>query len=141
MTRGSFQAMLQAVGIDANLASLTPAAAAARTVTAPDYDVGCAGPSISVSSPVTRLDRFFGAKNTFTRFRDDAFNAALKQVKSAGTTAEMKAAMAKVQQVWDQTIPSVRVAATETMIYWSKTVHGLQFNQNATVFVGSAYIK
>jgi peptide/nickel transport system substrate-binding protein len=135
------QAMLQAVGIDASLASLTQAAAIQRTVTAPDYDVGCGGPSISVSSPITRLDRYFGAKNTFTGFRDDGFNAALKQVKSAGTTDAMKAAMAKLQQVWNQTIPSMGVGAAETMIYWGKTVHGLQFNQNATVFFGSAYVK
>jgi peptide/nickel transport system substrate-binding protein len=135
------QALLQAVGIDAALASLPRAEHVRRTTITGEYDVACGGPSVSVSSPITRLDRYFGPTNTFTGFRNDEFNAALKVVKAAGTTTQMKAAMSNLQQVWNRTIPTAVVGAIETMIYWGKTVHGLEFNQNATAYFGGAYIK
>jgi peptide/nickel transport system substrate-binding protein len=135
------QAQLQAVGIDATLDSVSQTVAIQRTITNHDYDVGCGGPSVSVAAPIVRLDRYFGAKNTFTGFRNDAFNAALLQLKAATTTPAIKVALAQVQQVWNTTVPSVGLGASEITIGAYKTVHGLVFNENATVYFGGAYIQ
>jgi len=73
-------------------------------------------------------------------YRDARMSAALGAVRSASTTAEIKAALRNVQELWNETVPSAVYTAAESMVIWSDEVEGLRFSQESLVRFDGAHL-
>ena len=55
-------------------------------------------------------------------------------------SAAQKAAMAKIQEIWNRTVPSVVYETIEEVITWDKKVNGLTFTQDSVVYFSDAWL-
>jgi hypothetical protein len=67
-------------------------------------------------------------------------DAYLLDLRHAATPEETKAALADIQEVWNETLPMVLVLGYNPVIFWSDAVHGLQFNHRLGIFFDEAYV-
>ena len=105
-----------------------------------DYDTGIGGSSMHDASPIVTLDRFWGAANRYTGFRDPAWAAALEKIRAASTDAEMKTALTTAQTIWNDQVPSVLLSTAEQGMGWRDNVHGMYFTHNGVGFFDKAYV-
>jgi peptide/nickel transport system substrate-binding protein len=136
----ALKAMLDAVGFEVNLEVLPIAEITQRSLIEHNYDLVCSGMSPVASGPIVRLARFFGTGNTFTGFSDPAFDASLEELKAASTPEDIAAALADVQEAWNDSVPAVGLAAVQPTIAWADGVEGLTFNENMLVHFDDAYL-
>ena len=66
---------------------------------------------------------------------------ALVALRDAATVEEQKAAIAQVQQIWEQDSVSAVLGATRSAVIWSDEVAGLRFNQETMVSFAQAYLR
>jgi ABC-type transport system substrate-binding protein len=121
----AIEAMLEAVGfvVDTELPTLNEMIT--KVYVNRDYEMTCAGSDVSNAAPSGRLERFWGTGNYFTGFSDPAFDAAVTKIRRAGTRDDMKAAIAEMQHVWNETMPDVPLVAIELASAYLDRVHGL----------------
>jgi peptide/nickel transport system substrate-binding protein len=136
----TIQAQLQAVGFKVALQQLTTPDLVKRVFVDHNFEFACSGASVGQASPVERLNRFFGPGNTLTGYSNPQWDAGLKELKAASTVPAIKQALAKLQQIWNDTVPSANLAAVENLIAWNKNVHGLVFNENYAFYFSKAYL-
>jgi peptide/nickel transport system substrate-binding protein len=136
----TLQAQLQAVGFDVSLEQLATPDLVTRVFVDQNYDLACSGAGVSEASPAVRLARFFGTGNALTGFGDPQFDEALRELKRAATPDQMQTAMVTVQEIWNDTVPSVSLSAVENVIAWNDRVHGLVFNENYSFYFAKAYV-
>jgi peptide/nickel transport system substrate-binding protein len=134
------EAQLEAAGFDVELQQVPTPDLVQRVFVDHNYELACSGAGVSEASPAVRLERFFGTGNTLTGFSDPDFDEALLSLKRASTPDEMRAAMETVQEVWNDTVPSVSLSAVENVVAWSDRVHGLVFNENYSFYFARAYV-
>jgi ABC-type transport system substrate-binding protein len=65
---------------------------------------------------------------------------ALDLLKKASTRAEKKAAIAAIQKIWTDTIPSAAIMSTYELIATSPKVRGLILNRDTVPLFHKAYI-
>lgn len=135
------ETMLNAVGFQTRRESLPTGEFASRVYVDRNYELACGGAGASDSSPWIRLARFYGPDNFFTGYQNEEFNAALRDLKLAATPEEARPAMAELQRVWNETVPSVGLGALEAGIITHDRVRGVLPNVNMMVTFAKAYIE
>ncbi|MGE0878424.1 MAG: ABC transporter substrate-binding protein [Acidimicrobiia bacterium] len=137
----TIEAMLKAVGFEVTVESLPAAEANAKVLTSPNFDLGFSGLSIFEELPWARLNQFeTGSVRSRTGYGNPQMDAALTQLKKASTRAEKKAAMAEIQKIWNDTIPSTAVMSTTELIATSPNVKGLILTRDTVPLFHKAYI-
>jgi len=138
------QGMLDAVGFNVELDNSRTADDFANLITeTADYDIACHSLSLTDAGPWTRLYRRIGDGNSPSSqvgYDDPDMNAAMDALKAAGTLEERQEAMADVQEIWNETIPSALYEAIQEGVIWHDDVEGLEFSQDALVFFDDAHI-
>jgi hypothetical protein len=94
------------------------------------------------SSPFVGLNRWFGPGNSFTGFTDPTFDTALRELKAAMEVDDQREALAELQEIWNETVPSAVYAAVPWAQVWDdEKVHGLTFNLQGGMFFTDAWIE
>jgi peptide/nickel transport system substrate-binding protein len=135
------EALLEAVGFDVNLEQVSPNESTPRIYIEQNYQMACSGTSMQDASPVVSLNRWWGPTNRYTGFKDAEFAEDLKQLRAAFTEDESKAALADLQERWNETAPAVVYSAAEQGVAWDPKVKGLLFNHDAVFTLAKAYIE
>ena len=135
------EALLEAVGFDVNLEQVSPNESTPRIYIEQNYQIACSGTSMQDASPVVSLNRWWGPTNRYTGFKDAEFAEDLKQLRAAFTEDESKAALAELQERWNETAPAVVYSAAEQGVAWDPKVKGLLFNHDAVFTLAKAYIE
>jgi peptide/nickel transport system substrate-binding protein len=138
------QGLLTAVGFQVELdnSRTTDDFASLITDTA-DYDIACHSLSLTDAAPWTRLFRRIGdgdSPSSSIGYVDPDMDEALDALMAAGSVDERRDAMAQVQEVWNETVPSAPYEAIPESVIWQDDVEGLQFSQDALVLFDDAHV-
>ena len=136
-------ALLGAAGITVEGENLPNNEVTARYTAPPyNYEMVCGGSSIFEESPLARLNAYEGGNpRNRTGLADAEMDAALAELRVAGTREEKKAALAKVQQRWNEVLPSAVLNASEEFIATKDTVRGLVYSRDTTPMFHQAYLE
>jgi peptide/nickel transport system substrate-binding protein len=74
-------------------------------------------------------------------YSDADIDAALDELRVANSHDDSLAALKKIQEAWNRTVPHVVLGASEEFITWSDAVSGLEFNRDTIVMFGKARIE
>ncbi len=137
----TLQAQLQAVGFDVTTELLPPGQANQKILLDGNYDIGCGAASIFDEGPFRGMNQFLSdSVRNHAGYKNPQMDAAIAALYRASTIDENKAAMATVQKVWNDTVPSAMFYAGEWYIGYKDNVHGLVFTRESTVMFQNAYI-
>jgi peptide/nickel transport system substrate-binding protein len=106
------------------------------------YDVACWGLNVAEEAPEIALQQVLlstSAGNAMN-FHNAEIDAQIAIVREAQTDAEKKAALEKIQEIWQVEQPSVIWGAVPEMIAWRRGVHGLKMTVATTVLFDKAWI-
>jgi peptide/nickel transport system substrate-binding protein len=136
------QGLLDAAGFQIKIETLSSGALIQRIVFDRNYQIGCLGTGINEENPWVQLVRNYRSDSTFnyTGYANADFDAGLDQLKASATLDQQKAALAKLQKVWNDTVPVANLAAGERYIVHAPSVHGLDFTVKAITMFGGAYV-
>jgi len=135
------EALLEDAGFDARVdASRDGDEVIAQVVTEADYEMTSWSLSVSDSSPwpelVERVDN-----NVYTGYDNPDMVAALDELREAATLDAKKEALAKVQDIWNQTVPGVIYAAVEDVVVSADRVKGLVPTHYSIMYVDDVYLE
>lgn len=107
-----------------------------------DFEIACWGLNSTEALPWVKLDELYNSENpsNHTGYANPKFDAALKELKAAATLEDQKAALAKVQNLWNEDIPGQLLTTVEEAIFVSDNVKGVVAGHNAYVYFGDAFI-
>lgn len=139
----AIEAMLNDVGIDVVRENLTTSAWSTRTLAPPyEFDIADYGLALLDTGPIARLNQFFSdSVRNRSGYGSPEMDAALAALTAATTHEEIVAAMATVQQIWNEDVPSVPFMASEWFLARQPWVHGLEFNRDVTAVFTHAYVE
>jgi peptide/nickel transport system substrate-binding protein len=134
--------MMDAVGFDVTLeTAATVGDNIRRVIMEQDFDIANWSVSVHEEGPWRGLSQFYSdAPNNRNGYASPEMDEALDALRSAASLDEENAALADVQEVWNETIPSVNFATREEFIGWSDDVAGIQPTADAVVFFDDAYL-
>jgi peptide/nickel transport system substrate-binding protein len=137
----TLEAMLDAVGFDVTTELGTVADVIRRITVDRNFDLATWGVAASDEALWRSLSQFRSdASSNRVDYADPDMDAALDDLKAAGTTDEVNAALARMQEIWNETIPSVSLATVEEFVGVSDRVHGLQQTSATNVLFDDAYL-
>ena len=115
--------MLNNVGFKATVE--TPTDVVDRAFYKFDYDALVAGLGITEDAPYAYVQYFSGGDFGPSGLADKDLDAAVLELHVATTDAETKAAMKKIQELWNKLNPAVPLGYQLDQMYWSSKVHGV----------------
>ncbi len=137
----TLKAMLEAAGMQIAAENLPVNDASRKVLTEPDFDLGFSGLSVFEDSPYARLDQFAtGNVRSRTGYSAPDMDAALEELKRAETRDQKKAALAKVQQAWNNGTPSAILLSGAWTVLVQPQVHGVEFSRDVVPLFHHAYI-
>jgi peptide/nickel transport system substrate-binding protein len=141
----AIQTMLKAVGIDAELdATKDTAGVVQQYLVNHDFDVVGTGTSVSPDDgAVVNLAQNFASTspNNVTGYKSAAVDHAFKQLRSAKTDEEKKAAYKTVLEQLYADLPTYAYSKVEEYTIWSSKVHGITETMKSTVLFDKAWIE
>lgn len=142
--RVAVTAALRAAGFDVveeNVA--TTGAQVQKVIVDADYELACWSLQLFDSATWVALDRSLRSDSIGNRagYASPEMDAALDRLRIAGDLDARRDAIAEIQQVWNDTAPSLVLRASQYVVASADDVHGLQFNQEAMVYYDTAYIE
>jgi peptide/nickel transport system substrate-binding protein len=135
------EALLEDVGIEANVdSSRSVDEMISQVITEANYEV--AGWSLSVSDATPWIDLTERIDdNPYMGYDDPDMSAALAALREATTPEAEMEAMATIQEVWNETVPSLIYAAVEDVVIWSDEVRGLVPTHYSVMYFDDAYLE
>jgi len=136
------EAMLEEVGFDIQIDSVSPADLLQRVVFERNYQLACLGIAINEENPWVQLVRNYRSDSSFnyTGFADPAFDDGLDELKAAGTLDQQKKALATLQARWNEVVPVVFLGAGERYTIFNPDVHGLSWTVKAITRFNDAWV-
>jgi peptide/nickel transport system substrate-binding protein len=137
----TLQAMLEAAGLEVTT-DLAPVTDVIRRITVDrDFDIATWGVPGSDEALWRALSQFYSdAPNNRVGYADPDMDAALDELKAAASDEEQNAALGQIQEIWNETIPSVTLSAVEGFVGVSDSVGGLRTTAATTVLFDDAYL-
>ncbi len=105
-----------------------------------NFDLAVSADNISESDPWAQLVQEISGPFNPNGYQNPDMDAALTQLQAAATPAQTKAATAKMQTVWNQTVPEVWYAVGQDTVLGSKKLRGVVTSSNTTVLLGKAWL-
>lgn len=140
----TIESQLEAAGIDVQLDVVADFGQLIDTVTSKkDFDAACWGMNILDDGLWATLNNNLSSTvvgTNFAAFGDAEMDAALADLRVAGTDEQILAAMAVVQERWTAALPGVVLNAGPVRTVYGDHVHGIVPTGNALVYFGGAYV-
>jgi len=137
-TAQALQAMLNSVGFKVTLDLQTNTQ---QKTLAGDFDINAGASNLTDAAPYIAAFRYTSTnRSNIGQFKDPAYDTAVDRLKRATTDDETKAALAALQTVVDEAVPTVPWAATEEAIVSSPKVRGLKYTQATVTLFDDAYV-
>jgi peptide/nickel transport system substrate-binding protein len=134
------QALLNAVGFHATIDTAPSVSAEINKIYVTfNYDIAVSGIDISVSDPWAQMVEEYVGDSAPNGYNNPDMNAALDQLRAAGTPGETQAATTKIQEIWNATVPEVWLNVAQDTVMWAKNVHGILTTANSAVLLGQAW--
>jgi len=135
------EGMLEAVGMEIDVETLEPTEASRRILIEPDFDLGISGMSIYESSPYARLDQFeTGSVRSRTGLSHPDMDAALDELRRAASREEKQAAIAEIQRVWNEDVPSAVIASAKELVATHDHVRGVVYSRDTVPLFHQAFV-
>ncbi|HWJ62726.1 MAG TPA: ABC transporter substrate-binding protein [Acidimicrobiales bacterium] len=140
----TIQAMLEAAGFDVKLDSgVTIGDVIQKVRVDRDFELACWGLSATEALPWVKLDELYSStnKSNHTGYADPDYDAALAELKAATDLDGQKAALAKIQDIWNDTVPAEVLTTSEEVIFVNDELKGVVPGHNAYTYFGDAYLE
>jgi peptide/nickel transport system substrate-binding protein len=136
----TLEGLLEAAGMEIMVENVPVNVLVQRVVVDRDYDLACLGFAFD-AEPWTALAQY-ESESPFSRtgYGNAAFDAALDRLRASETVEETRLALAEAQGVWNETIPSVVLAASDDFVALSDNMHGVRMTRDSVVMFDDAYI-
>ena len=106
-----------------------------------DFDLACWGFNISDETPFFPMIQFRSdARNNRIGYADPNMDAAIDQLQVATNTEEIRAALAEIWRVWQQSWPSAITESVQELIILKPEVKGVIATQVSALLFHGAYI-
>lgn len=128
--------LLEAAGMTVERAAV-PANELVPRVNEGDYDIAYFTLAFEDNDPATPLEPMLGRMG----YESPEMSAAFDELSGAGDVDGRKAALAEIQEIWNEDTPGVVLGALEAMTFWNDRVHGLRFNQEVVTLFDQAYVE
>lgn len=138
----AIQAMLNAVGFDAQIEYVTGAGDLVKRMYADhDYDMSTAALSLAEADPYERLYTGIksGGRNNATGYSDPEMDALLDKLGVATTDDDKKAVLAQIQERANETVPWQVWGNVAALDVWNQNVHGLEQSLDGIVLFDGAW--
>lgn len=137
----AIEAMLEAAGFEVELENLSVVDLIRRITVDRDFDVATWGTPASDATLWRGLFQFHSeAPTNRIGYANPDMDAALDQLKAATSVEEQEEAIAEIQEIWNETIPSVGLGMREEFIAVADEVQGLDFSVMTIVHFDDAYL-
>lgn len=136
------QAQLEAVGFKVN-ADILPVTDMVGKILALEFDVSCWSLNVLNESAWAGIDRNLRSDSRSNRsgLNSPEMDAALVALREAGTNEEKKAALADLQQVWNDTVPGVILSRDEEWVSWGPEVHGVKVTREGVFMLDDVWVE
>jgi peptide/nickel transport system substrate-binding protein len=106
-----------------------------------DYDLATWGTPTADEGAWRGLAQFRSdASSNRVGYADPDMDAALDELKAAATVEEQNAALAEIQEIWNETVPSVSLATVEEFVAVSDEVAGVQMTAQTVALFDEAHL-
>jgi len=140
----TIEGMLEAVGFSVQTeATLTTPDMLGRIFGAGNYQLNCWAWTASDVEFWARLYQNLYSTSTgnVQGYNNPDMDAAIDELQAARDDDEIKRALAKVQEIWNETIPLTIFNGREAIIYWADEVHGLDISLRTLVFFDDTWLE
>jgi peptide/nickel transport system substrate-binding protein len=136
------EAMLEAAGIEVSVEHLPVADMVERVSVDQNFDVTSWSLNVLPEAPWSGIDRNLRSDSPTNRtgYANEDFDAALAELRGAGTVEERQAGIAAVQEVWDETVPGVMFQQDEEFLTWADGVHGVRLTREGVAMLDDVYV-
>ncbi len=106
-----------------------------------DFDVARGAMSVSEGDPYQRLQGNLHSESfgNALGYANPDMDAALDELKAAGTDEETQAALETIETIWAETVPAAIVGASATLTAWQPEVHGVVPTNERMVLLGEVW--
>jgi peptide/nickel transport system substrate-binding protein len=142
--RVAVTAALRAVGFEVEEEPIgTTAQQVQKVIVDANYDLACWSLQLFDTATWVSLDRSLRSDSSATRigYANPEMDAALDRLRTAADVDARRAAIAEIQEVWNETAPSANLRASEYVVASAANVHGLVFDHEAITYYDTAYIE
>lgn len=125
----ALKAMLEAAGFKVTLDPVRSIADQVKKMYVDhSYDLAVGATTIPDEDPYSRLAGVLGSKSPSnpSGYANPEMDGLLAQLQTADSPDKGKATMTKIEQLWDQDVPGISIAAGGTFEPWNSNVHGIQ---------------
>lgn len=139
----AIQAQLEAVGFEVTVTGTRTIAERIQRITGDqDYHIIAWGMNIRESDPLPRMLSMMHSGGTQTYFTKTSpeMDSYIEDFQAALTKDDQLAAMAKIQERFNEDIPFLSWGQFAEMLAWSDDVHGIVGSANSTVLLGKAWL-
>jgi peptide/nickel transport system substrate-binding protein len=134
------EALLEDAGFEAEVdSSRSIDEVISQVITEANYEVAGWSLSMSDASPWTDLTERID-DNPYMGYADPDMQAALTELREAATPEAELEAMATIQEVWTETVPSLIYSAVEDVVIWSDQVEGLVPTHYSVMYFDDAHV-
>lgn len=135
------QALLKQAGIEVDVREVDQSALTTAIFVKHDFDVAQSAFGIpSSDGAYIQLQENIGHADNRFGFHDEAFSAALAEVRTADTDAKRTAAYKKVALAWNESVPAVATASINSRIVWVPNLHGVKPTSQVALLFGKAWL-
>jgi peptide/nickel transport system substrate-binding protein len=129
--------------MDVTVDSVPTADLIQRVIADQNFDVTSWSLNVLPESPWAGIDRNLRSDSPTNRtgYADPDFDAALAELRQAGTVEEKRDALAEVQEVWDETVPGVMYQQDEEFLTWADEVHGVRLTREGVAMLDDVWVE
>jgi peptide/nickel transport system substrate-binding protein len=138
----TIEAMLEAVGMEVTVDNVPTADLIQRVSVDQNFDVTGWSLNVLPEAPWSGIDRNLRSDSPTNRtgYANDDFDAALADLRQAGTVDERRDAIAALQEIWNETAPGVMYQQDEEFLTWSDRVHGVRLTREGVAMLDDVYV-
>ena len=136
-----FEGMWEAVGIEVAVEQVSPAESSRRVILEPNFEVANNGFAVLDPAPWSTLNGLAtDSPRQRTGFSSPAMDEALADLRAAADIDETKAALAEVQEVWNEEFPLIVWNHSIWGVLVADRVHGMEYGPDATPYYHHAWV-
>ncbi|HEY8524375.1 MAG TPA: ABC transporter substrate-binding protein [Acidimicrobiales bacterium] len=136
-------AQLDAVGFQTTVDTSGTVADLIRRVSVDaDFDLACWGFNLDDANPFISLSQhvYSTSRQNVIGYANEELDALVDELRVARGTEEITDILNRVQEVWDETLPTIPTAAVPEFIAWDESVHGVVPTVNSMILLDDAFI-
>jgi peptide/nickel transport system substrate-binding protein len=107
-----------------------------------EFDLACWGFNLDDANPYISLSQhiYSTSRQNVIGYADEEMDGLIDELRQAGDAEAITDILDRVQQRWDETLPSVSTAVVPEFIAWDQSVHGAVPTVNSMLLLDEAFI-